>query len=323
MLTSLHMLLTRLDILLILAQAAIATIAAVLVVAALARLARTALWQATALASPIIAAAIGTYLALGISSAITLLIAASVCAMLFCNGAAMLVALPKDDAAPPAGAVAGLVFPIGLVLLLSGFASHSSLPGLVGLAIVGVLALDITRDHPGFPSIVPFTGIGLGTRLLSFSIALLSAGVLAFATAALLRSVNTGLPLVRSDAFVLLLVSPAATLPLLVHSLRSAAKAQLHSAIHLTSSVTCLLLGVALPLFILVNYAISARHDDLSRPAGIPPISWRLDSPLLIMAGFAMLGMRLRFLRPDRWVAMLFLLIYLLYLLTGTLLRLG
>ena len=80
--------------------------------------------------------------------------------------------------------------------------------------------------------------------------------------------------------------------------------------------------GLLLPGLILVNYGIAAwRGDATGHMAGLPAISWRLDSPLLIAAGFALLGMRARLLRQERWIGLVFLLLYFSYLVTNAVVR--
>ena len=276
-----------------------------------------------ALAAPICIGAIGAWHVGGISSAVTVLLAASVFAMLFCNGACILLSTHRDTDPPPAGAAASLIFPLGVVLLLSGFAVRFTAAGIVGLAILGVLALDLTRTEQAIGHPDAAASKSRTRPLLSSIVALVLGTILCFSMVSVLKIAKDLAPLIRTDAFLVALLCPAIALPLLVKSMRTSVASNLASATSLNASVACLLLAIALPAFIVADYAIRSTHGDVAALSGLPPISWRLDSPLLIMSGFAMLGMRVGLIRPDRWVAMLLLLIYVSYILSGTVLRFG
>ena len=298
-------------------------VSALLIASALARAGRSALWPSVALAAPICIGAVGAWRVGGISSAVTVLISASVFAMLFCNGACILSSTHQDNDPPPAGATASLIFPLGVVLLLSGFAVRFTAAGLVGLGILGVLALDVTRTEQAISRPDAAAVKGRSRPLLSSIVALALAALLSFSMISVLKIAKDVAPLIRTDAFLVALLCPAIALPLLVKSMRASVASNLASATSLNASVACLLLTIALPAFVVADYAIRSVHGDVAGLTGLPPISWRLDSPLLIMSGFAMLGMRVGLLRPDRWVAVLLLLIYVSYILSGTLLRFG
>ncbi len=315
------MLLTRQDILFALAQGAIALVAALLMAAAFTRV-RYSLARPIALASPIIASAIGIYLSHGIGSAIALVMAGSVGAMLLGIGSAVLMSNQRELNPPPAGPLATLVLPLGVVLLLAGFSVHMTPAGLVGLLIVGILAVDLARNQPA--EVDPDSRkSGVISLVVAMVAALAAGGLVGFSTSTLLAGLGKGLPILHADAIVIATILPMVLFPLLGLTVSLGSSNKLASAAHISSTLVCLLLGIALPAFVLVDYLLTARESDFARLAGLPPVSWRLDAPLLIMAGFAMLGIRLGFLRTDRWMALLFIMLYGLYVLTGIVMRIG
>lgn len=309
---------------LLLGQGGVVIVSALLVAFSLARAGRSALWQSMGLAAPVCVAAIGAWQVGGVYAAVTVLMAASVFVMLFCSAACILVA-KQEEGSPPAAAVASLIFPLGVVLLLSGFAVRFTIAGLVGLIIIGVLSLDLAREESAGSPAYQVPRKRLPSVFISIFISALMAvffgTILCVSVVSALKLAKDLAPRFAIDAFSVALICPAVLLPLLMKSTRAAATLGLASATRLNASVACLLLAIALPLFVVADYVIVKMHVEGAGLAGLPPISWRLDAPLLIMSGFAMLGLRVGMLRADRWVAMLLLLIYLSYVLSGTLLR--
>ena len=124
------------------------------------------------------------------------------------------------------------------------------------------------------------------------------------------------------DLAIVNLLCPALLISLLRTCLRVAHDHSPADALGMTGSTIGIILGLALPGMCLLDYLIRRQTNELTLMAGLPQLAWRLDAPLLAAGGFALVAMRMDVLRPHRWVGLLLIMLYLAYLLTGSVLRL-
>lgn len=282
---------------------------------------RSVLARVVLLSLPMAAAAIGAFVAGGASMAITLAITCAVFAQLFILGTALTLPPRQPDdttqLVTPSGA---FVFAMGIILLLGGFAGRGTPAMLFALLTTGGVALSLLASQPTDPEATPSTAAGWTAG--AWALALPAVVLVGLATQHLIAAIDPTRTPVSPEAFAIVLLSPAALLPLLTHVVHLSSRAKLTEAGNLASGVTLVALGILTPMAMVAQYAIQFAQSDTPRLPGLPPITWRLDSPLLLTSGFALLGMRFQMLRPDRWIGMVFLALYFAYLVASTVLRL-
>jgi hypothetical protein len=270
---------------------------------------------------PVAVAVASLYAAAGIEPALTILIASTATIAIFVYGAIVLITPRPGGEVPPAQSPsASLVLPIALVLILAGFWSHLTVATCIGLVVLGVLAADLTRTIA-----LPATSFSTPPRTgwsLAVPVAALPLALLFFTIQRCWASADTAQVLRLNELAVTSLLCPAMLVPLLRRSLHIAHDGHTAEAVGMASSAIVLLLGLLLPGMVVADYLIRRWNDESALLAGLPQLSWRLDIPLLVAGGFGLLAMRLDMLRPHRWVGFLLILVYVAYLLTGSMLRL-
>ena len=81
-----------------------------------------------------------------------------------------------------------------------------------------------------------------------------------------------------------------------------------------------------LPALVAGDYFWQRAHSTpevMAAMASLPPVAWRLDGSMLLVCGFAMVGLRFEMLKPSAWLAFVHLVLYGAYLLAGTILRMA
>lgn len=297
------------------AFAALCPVAAGLITRAMTLSRTRGMTQPIACALPIAIAAGGVWSIAGAGAAIALLFACAVGAAMFCGGVVMLVAGRRMEQAPiMQSPSASLLLPVALVLFVAGSNGPLTQASCMGLVLLALLAADVFRgeeQHGG----QRIRSIALGTL-----IAVAPASVLAFAVRQTLQRAGMAAPGVSPDVASIALIAPAALAPCLVRSLRNASNDPA-GAVRLTSMVTIITIAVFLPGLVVLDYGVRGAGTEVFAP--IPPLSWRLDGALLAVAGFALVAMRLDLLRPERWVAILHIVLYLAYVLASVALRIA
>lgn len=258
----------------------------------------------------------------GIVPAVTLLTSSAATIAIFVTGAIVLIT-PRPHGEPPAAQspTASLVLPMALVLMLAGFSAHLTLATCIGLAVLGVLSVDLGRDLTATAPVEP-SRAAAPTWILAAVTAAVALGVLYAITGRFWESAQASKLIRIRELAVVNLLCPALLLPLLRSTLRTAHDGSPSDA--LGSAGTCIgvLLGLLLPTAYGVDFLLRRHADETAMLAGLPQLSWRLDAPMLAAGGFALVAMRLDVVRPHRWVGLLLVLLYGAYLLAGSALRL-
>lgn len=304
----------------ILLHAAIAIACALLVSASVRPvLARFPLGIAATFVLPIAAATAGAYLFGGVYPAATLLISAAVGAALFANGAALFVAPRMTDQAPRVdSATAPLLLPLAIVLILAGFTIHSTAANITALLIIALVGLDVSRSE----SRVAREAGGFGPAIVGLVLGGAAVGLLIFNVTRIGQLGEAVRWLLEPEAYYVVLLCPGLLIPLVEYAADRAAEGDTTAAVHTTSTVAIACGGLLLPVLVMIDYALH-RHEEYARIANLPGLSWRLDAPLLLVAGFAMVGVRFGLVPADRRLAAFFLILYGGYILASAGLRLG
>lgn len=262
----------------------------------------------------------------GVEPAITLLTASATTLAIFVNGAIVLITPRHDHQPPPAQSpAAALVLPLALVLILAGFSSHLTLATSIGLAVLGTLCIDLARSLAPFPAPAPTTAPSTSSKLawpLCILIAAFPLTLLYFVTGQFWHSGQTAHLISARDLAIVNLLCPALLLSLLRKSLAVSHDHSPADALSMSGSCIGIILGLALPGICLLDYLIRRQTNEFAMVTGLPQLSWRLDAPLLVAGGFTLVAMRLDIVRPSRLVGLLLIVLYVAYLLTGSVLRL-
>ena len=276
---------------------------------------------------PVVVASLALFRQGGAEPAITLLTASATTLAIFINGAIILITPRPDDQPPPAqSATAALVLPLALVLILAGFSSHLTTAATIGLSVLGVLGVDLARGLAPFPAPAhTFSVPAVPTRLiwpLCILVAAFPLALLYVVAGQFWHSGQNAHLISARDLAIVNLLCPALLIPLLRTCLSVSHDHAPADALSISGSAIGIILGLALPGMCLLDYLIRRQSNELAMLTGLPQLSWRLDAPLLIAGGFTLVAMRLDIVRPHRWVGLLLILLYIAYLLTGSVLRL-
>lgn len=262
----------------------------------------------------------------GAEPAITLLTTSAATLAVLVNGAIILITPRPDHQPPPAQSpAAALVLPIALVLILAGFSSHLTAATCIGLSVLGILCVDLARSLAPFPTRASAISPSASSRLiwpLCILIAAIPLSLLYVVTGQFWHSAQTAHLSSARDLAITNLLCPALLISLLRQCLYVSHDHSPADALGMSGSSIGMILGLALPGMCLFDWVMRRQSNELALMTGLPQLSWRLDLPLLVAGGFALVAMRLDILRPHRWAGLLLIVLYIAYLLTGSVLRL-
>jgi hypothetical protein len=227
----------------------------------------------------------------------------------------MLAAVWKQEEGPALQSPAAcLVLPLALVVLIAGANGSLTAASGLGLLVLALLAGDLYRSEE------PHGGQRFGSIVLGSVVAIVPGAVLVFVVREVLQHAALAAPGISPEVAPISLTAPAVMVPCLVRTLRRALAGNPTGAIRLSGMVAIITLGALLPGVVLADYFLKGTETGAFAP--IPPLSWRVDGALLVVAGFGLVAMRFDVLRPARWVALLHVVLYLAYVLAATALRL-
>ena len=277
-------------------------------------------WSAAAMSIATLAAALGIWHASSIENAIVLLISSTVACLLFCPAVAMLAAPRTDNKPPVVRNVLGTQgFPLALCILLIGFASQFTIAAVVGMAILGVVTLDLGAATKAPRQEAPRPGSRLAFLAILF--ALLPAALVGFCTSQAAIFAADAFLSAPVDILIVNLLCPMLLIPILRHTTRQASRGDLASSMDQCTLIAAVNLGIFLPLLCV---AWGLLHQTADQPLPLPhlnSVSWRLDGSMLLVSAMALMGLRFRMLRASRWLSFVLVILYAAYLMASTLLR--
>jgi Ca2+/Na+ antiporter len=221
---------------------------------------------------------------------------------------------------PAARRVWPLAFVVALFLLVAGFAGHLAWYHAVMLLIMGGTYLAVWSEAPDtagapMPQAVS-KRIAWGPLLLA--IVLLCFGAWAAVNGALRSAARTMSP----ELIAATVLSPLLLLPILGIGTTLAQQDHTDRVVTALCGVVLLNLCLLLPVVILFEFAVGIKHGN-PQPLVYPLVTWRLDTLLLLLFGFAMVPLSL-----GRWIfgraeASLLIAIYVSYILIEIALSIG
>ncbi len=272
--------------------------------------------------------------------ALGVIFASSVASVLLVTGLVCVISRPSQ-APPEVRRVWPFVLPAGLIALMAGFRSEFTLMHAAVLAIEGVLIFILAmerRDAPGenppgggavadmpAPALTP-------ARLAELFLGVLLAGCGAYLLVQGTLSIHRTTPAVSGGLIAAMLISPILTLPMIGSGARLGERGTSWASVGANIGVVLLNLCVLLPAVIAVWHLTPKEAVVAQAPATTIPVVeyieeiderpalpfplavWRIDTVVLVIAGFLLLPVALGRWTISRGDGALLVLGYLVYL---------
>jgi Ca2+/Na+ antiporter len=208
-----------------------------------------------------------------------------------------------------------MVLPAAIFLLLAGFRGKFTWLHAVMLLVMGAAFLAVWAERPDPLTMPPESRderpAALGFLIPAILLAALGAAVTIYGT------FRSGSRVLTPDLLAATILSPLLLLPTLGSGTMLAQNGHTDRAVTALSGTVLLNLCLLLPAIILIEYAIGWHHGQ-AQPVPFPLITWRLDSVLLVVLGFALMPLAFGRWIPERIESVLLIIVYAAYLISET-----